>query len=88
MSHPRLTSIQPLDDYILRGTFSDHSVRLYDVKPLINRIAAFQDLVNIHHLFEQVQLDAGGYGATWNDELDLDAAEIYSHGQVVTNQFV
>lgn len=76
----RLTKIEPFPDLILKGTFTDDNVRFYDVKSLLTRHEVFQDLVNIHHLFEQVHLDANGYGVSWNDNLDLDAEEIWVNG--------
>ena len=31
-------------------------------------------------LFELVKVDAGGYGVSWNDDLDLSADELYTEG--------
>lgn len=31
-------------------------------------------------MFNQVQVDAGGYGISWNDDLDLDAEDIWEDG--------
>ena len=31
-------------------------------------------------LFRAVQADPGGYGISWNDELDLSEAELWRHG--------
>lgn len=40
-------------------------------------------------LFRGVQVDAGGYGISWNDDLDLDAETIWEDGteidQIATN---
>lgn len=44
-------------------------------------IPQFQIFENEPSLFEQVQVDAGGYGISWNDELDLDAEEIWHNGK-------
>ena len=33
-----------------------------------------------NNLFRQVQVDAGGYGISWNDDLDLDAEDIWDNG--------
>lgn len=35
------------------------------------------------NLFQQVQVDTGGYGISWNDELDLSAEEIWENGKRV-----
>ena len=34
-------------------------------------------------LFEQVKVDAGGYGISWNDEIDLSCDELYHNGKVI-----
>lgn len=31
-------------------------------------------------LFDNIQVDTGGYGISWNDELDLDAEELWENG--------
>ena len=40
----------------------------------------FKDFENIPGLFEQVKVDTGGYGISWNDDLDLDAEDIWENG--------
>lgn len=34
-------------------------------------------------LFNRVQVDIGGYGISWNDDLDLDANDIWEDGTEV-----
>lgn len=31
-------------------------------------------------LSEQVKVDVGGYGISWNDEIDLSCDELYDNG--------
>ena len=76
----RLKNITPLEDEILLAEFQDGIIRHYDVKPLKDKIPAFEMLDYVHGLFEQVRIDAGGYGVIWNDELDLSCNEIYNNG--------
>jgi hypothetical protein len=33
----RVKSVQPLDDYMLRLTFADGTVKIFDVKPFLDR---------------------------------------------------
>ena len=40
-------------------------------------------LVYVSGLFAQVKVDAGGYGISWNDTLDLSCEELYMRGQMV-----
>ena len=76
----RLKSITPLQDKILLAEFQDGTTKHYDVKPLKDKIPVFEMLDYVHGLFEQVRIDAGGYGIIWNDELDLSCNEIYNNG--------
>ena len=76
----RLKNITPLEDEILLAEFQDGIIRHYDVKPLKDKIPAFEMLDYVQGLFEQVRIDAGGYGIIWNDELDLSCNEIYNNG--------
>jgi hypothetical protein len=55
---------------ILRVEFVEGSSKLYDVKPLMNEWHVFRDLRH-NGLFGRVQVDAGGYGVSWNDYIDL-----------------
>ncbi len=45
-----------------------------------NTIPQFHAFETNPGLFEQVQVNAGGYGISWNDELELEAEEIWEEG--------
>ena len=64
----------------LQAVFQNGELRIYDVAPLQERWPAFRSLTEIPGLFELVQIDAGGYGVVWNDEIDLAAEEIWNNG--------
>ena len=49
--------------------------KLFEIFP---QFRAFEMITG---LFEQVKVDVGGYGIFWNDELDLDAEEIWENGE-------
>ena len=78
----KLISIFPLVNHRLIGFFPDQETRLYDMRPLIEVHAAFKPLSD-DTLFAQVRVDAGGYGISWNNEIDLSANEIYEHGTAI-----
>lgn len=77
----RVRSVVPMSNCILRVQFRDGSVREYDCKGLSARIPCFAALEQIPGLFEQVRTDAGGFGVSWNDELDLACDELWTNGQ-------
>ena len=72
--------VMPIDDYVLFVRFADGMEKRYDVKPLFKEIAAFKPLVYVEGLFEQVKVDAGDFGISWNDEIDLSCDELFDNG--------
>ena len=83
----KLTSAAPLSDFRLLLHFTDGSAREYDMKPLLSRIPALAPLKTVPKLFEQVCVDPGGYGVSWNDDIDLDASELWKNGVPVQTPF-
>lgn len=76
----KIKSVQALPDYTLLVFFAEGTQRAYDLKPLFSRFPIFQDLQNIKGLYEQVHVDSGGYGISWNDDLDLACDELWTNG--------
>jgi len=76
-------SVKPLENYRLYVVFEGGEKRVYDVNPLFDRWEEFQSLKNIYGLFELVKVDLGGYGISWNDEIDLACDELYYNGEPV-----
>ncbi len=83
----KITAAAPLDRLRLLVHFSDGHAREYDMKPLLARFPEFRDLETIPGLMEQVRVDPGGYGVSWNDDLDLSADELFANGQPVSTPF-
>lgn len=76
----KVKSVTPRPGFSLLVDFEDGSRRVYDVRPLFTRWRSFQALADTRGLFEQVRVDAGGYGVSWNDDLDLACDELYCNG--------
>ena len=72
--------VKPKNNYILEVIFEDKTIKYYDVSLLFDKWPIFQDLKNITGLFEQVKVDDGGYGISWNEEIDLSCNELYENG--------
>lgn len=77
----RVKSVLPLPDLSLLVEFENGSRKVYDIKPLFAKWQSFQALADIKGLFEQVHVDTGGYGVSWNDDLDLACDELYHNGR-------
>ena len=76
----KVRSVKPLSEYGLLVRFENGETKRYDVAPLFDKWTAFQALQNVQGLFEQVKVDVGGYGVSWNDDLDLSCNELYFNG--------
>lgn len=76
----KVTAIKAAEDYNLIIAFSDGTVKRYDINPLFHIWDVFNDLKTIPGLYEQVKVDAGGYGISWNDEIDLACNELWENG--------
>ncbi len=79
----KIKSVKPLEDYNLLVTFENNIVKQYDVKILFSKFEIFKALSSIVGLFEQVKVDSGGYGISWNDELDLACNELWNNGRII-----
>ena len=81
----RVQAVKPLEKYKLLVTFQNGETKNYDVKPLFDKWAVFKDLIYINGLFQQVKVDEGGYGISWNDDIDLSCDELYYNGVSIEN---
>lgn len=79
---PRIKSVKPMPDFCLSIVFDDGRAVLYDVKDDIRQIESYRDLLSIHGLFNQVQLDQSRTCVYWNDQIDLPSDTLYEYGKV------
>lgn len=86
MAH-RIESVKPLENFVVSVIFQNGIEKEYDVKILFSEYPQFLEVEHVTGLFEKVEVDVGGYGICWNDELDLDAEEIWCSGQETGRRF-
>lgn len=82
----KVKSVRPMDDFVLLVSFSEGVTKTYDVKPLFSKWLVFNELKN-NHLFEEVSVVQGGYGVSWNDDIDLSCDELFYEGKVIKTPF-
>ena len=80
---PRIEAVKPLGHTRLLVRFGNGEARVYDCKPLFSR-AQFH-LLTTPAFFRAVQVDAGGYGVSWSDEIDLSEYELWTNGEPLAN---
>jgi hypothetical protein len=74
----KIKKVTALADYRLLVQFMNGEQKEYDIKPLFSRWETFKSLIDIPGLYEQVKVDQGGYGISWNDDIDLSCDELYT----------
>ncbi len=78
----KVKEVIPMEDMLLKIKFVNNQIKMYDVKPLIKKWKVFNELKN-RELFEKVKVDQGGYGISWNDEIDLECDELWENGSLI-----
>ncbi|OYY24390.1 MAG: hypothetical protein B7Y68_03570 [Thiotrichales bacterium 35-46-9] len=81
MKYPKIKSVKPLQNKRLWVEFDQGVEKIYDCSPLL-QITAFEPLRQ-EWFFDSVQVDAGGYGISWSDEIDLAESELWLNGIAV-----
>ena len=83
----KIKAVSALQDYRLSVQFAEGVTKIYDVKPLFRKWEPFLILKNEPGVFEGVVVDLGGYGISWNDDLDLSCDELFANGETVATPF-
>ena len=78
MNTPRIKSVVALDDKRLLVTFVNDVQKVYDCHPVLN-LERFE-LLKQDAFFTAVTVDPGGYGISWDDEMDLSEYELWTNG--------
>ena len=76
----KIKNVEPCRYYILRVSFQNGETKYFDVSRLFDKWEAFQDLRDIPGLFPLVKVDTGGYGISWNDNIDLECNDLWEYG--------
>lgn len=79
----KIKAVSPLPDFCLSIQFAEGVTKIYEVEHLFNKWASFKTLQESPELFSEVEVDVGGYGIIWNDDLDLEVETIYEEGESV-----
>lgn len=72
----RIASVEPLDDFVVRLTFTDGIVREVDLAPFLWG-PVFEPLREDRELFRQVRVDPELGTIVWPNEADLDPDVLY-----------
>ena len=78
MEIPKIVSVQPQEDKKLLVKFINGVEKIYDCKQIL-QLEVFHLLHN-EAFFKAVKVDLGGYGISWNDDVDLSEYELWTNG--------
>jgi len=81
MNHPKIKKINTDKNYILIVDFDNGIQKKYDCRKNFE-YPAFE-LLKDEAFFKQAKIDPGGYGISWNDEIDLSEYELWQNGIAV-----
>ena len=82
----KVKAVSALPDFRLSVQFAEGVTKIYNVEPLFSKWESFRDLED-SELFSSVEVDVGGYGIIWNDELDLSCDELFENGNTIKTPF-
>ena len=82
----KIKNVAPLKDFKLSIQFAEGITKIYDMKKLIENNKIFADLKDIN-LFNSVEVDIGGYGVIWNDDIDISCDELFENSKKIDTPF-
>jgi hypothetical protein len=81
MTTPKIQSVQPLEGMKLSVLFANGVRKIYDCNQLLH-LEPFKVLQN-EAFFKAVKVDPGGYGISWNDNVDLSEYELWVNSKEI-----
>ncbi|OHD13068.1 MAG: hypothetical protein A2086_04030 [Spirochaetes bacterium GWD1_27_9] len=76
---PKIKSLKTQPNLIVEILFTDNTIKRFDCKKIINRNELYKKLEN-PSFFKNVKVDNGGYGISWDDDIDLSENELWENG--------
>lgn len=76
MKQIRITSVEPLHDYVVRLTFSDDTVRDVDLLPYLDG-EIFEPIRDNMEMFRSVSVEEGSRTISWQNGADIDPYTLY-----------
>lgn len=77
----KVVNIRAEDNYQLVVTFDDGTVKVYDMGKRLNEWPF--ELLKNKAFFRSVNVDKGGYGISWDSDIDLSEYELWINGKTI-----
>lgn len=78
----KIKKVLPKEDFMIEVEFENKTKKMYDVKKVMKKCSIFEKLKE-KELFKKVKVDVGGYGISWNEDIDLSCEEIWKNGEII-----
>ena len=78
MIPPKVKAVVATNDYTLIVTFDNAVIKQYNMQDMIKQPRFL--LLKNRAVFMTVRVDIGGYGVSWDSEIDLSENELWTHG--------
>ena len=75
----KIANVVPLSNMQLLVFFENGVIKKFDIKPIIKDYPEFEALKE-PALFQMVKVEPGGYGVSWNEDLDCSEEELWENG--------
>ena len=79
LAYPKIESARPLRQKRLLVQFRNGETRIFDCRPLLEKPPFTQ--LHDESIFKSVKVDAGGYGISWTDDMDVSESELWIRGK-------
>lgn len=79
----RIEDVLPLEDYCLLIFFRNGIIKKCDLKKYIEKTQGLNILIKKPEYFEYVQMQAGGYGVSWDVNMSISDSMLYRIGKKV-----
>ena len=79
----KVEDVVPLNHANLLVFFRDGSVKKYNATVLLSGKTQFRQLLKNENLFRKVNVQPGGYGICWGENLTITDSELYEHGKPI-----
>ena len=76
----KIKNVNALPGFKLSVQFCEGVTKIYDVNSLFEKLPVFNYFKDNIEEFYTVNVDTGGYGIVWNDDLDLSCDELWENG--------
>jgi hypothetical protein len=77
--NPRITNVEPKENFLLKLKFTDNSTRQFDMKPYLD-YPVFEPLKE-KELFENATVFLGT--VKWNDEIDMSPDTLFLGSEII-----